>query len=149
MPILKFVNDDYSESGSLERIIYYAIRPDKTPFNYIGSMGIVISDAAYEMLLVKKAFDKTGGRQARHFIVSFASEECVTAYDALVLGYDIARYYSSRYQIIFGVHQDEPQIHIHFVFNTVSFIDGLMYAEGKDDYFRLKNYIDEQMRKYR
>lgn len=27
-------------------------------------------------------------------------------------------------------------LHIHFVFNTVSFVDGLLYAEGQDDFFR-------------
>ncbi len=106
MPILKFINDDYSESGSLEHMVDYAIKPEKTPFDFIGGIGIVVWGAAYEMYLVKKVHDKMGGRQIRHFIVSFADEECVSAYDALVLAYQIARYYSGRYQIIFGVHQD-------------------------------------------
>ena len=65
-------------------------------------------------MLVKQHFQKMDGREMRHFIVSF--DEDITPYDAYIMGRQIAAYYAHRYQIVFGVHDDTENLHIHFVF---------------------------------
>lgn len=98
------------------------------------------------MVLVKEYYHKTPKRMMRHFVVSF--ENKVSAYDAYILGYQIAAYYSGRYQIVFGVHEDTDNVHIHFAFNTVSFVDGLKYSGDACDLSRLKVYVNEVFEAY-
>lgn len=148
MPILKFVNEDYSNPGAFGRVCNYIFSANKTPYRLIGGVGVVVEDFEYEMLMVKKAYDKMGGRQLRHFIVSFSDSECIMAHGAYQLGFQIAQYYGDKYQIVFAVHQDEPQIHIHFLFNTVSYVNGFMYAEGNSDYWKLSHHINTLMKSY-
>ena len=63
-------------------------------------------------------------------------------YTAYMLAGEIARYYSDKYQIFYAVHEDTDNVHIHFGMNTVSYVDGSMYAEGYGDYYRLVAYIE-------
>ena len=94
-----------------------------------------------QMETVKEVWHKTEGRQARHFVVSFAWGERISEAEAWRLAYWIALYYADRYQIVYAVHEDTENVHIHFVFNPVSFVDGRIYAEGKDDFSRLQAHI--------
>lgn len=47
-----------------------------------------------------------------------------------------------------GVHEDTDNIHIHFVMNTVSFVDGLKYSGGYDDLYNLTNYVNKIYKEY-
>lgn len=93
------------------------------------------------MVLVKEYYHKTSKRMMRHFIVSF--EKDISPYDAYILGYWIAAYYAGRFHIVFVVHEDTDNPHIHFVFNTVSFVDGLKYSEDISDLSRFKTYMND------
>ena len=81
-------------------------------------------------------------------VVSFEEQTEFTAYDAYTLAFQIAAYYADRYQIVFGVHEDSDNLHIHFVFNSVSFVNGVKYSGGLDDMFRLKNFIVKLIKDY-
>lgn len=95
-----------------------------------------------QMGKVKAIFGKTNGfRQVRHFIVSFDPAWQVTADMARQIAYEIARFYIGRYQICFGVHLNKENIHIHFVMNCVSYIDGKLYSEAARDLFELKQHV--------
>lgn len=82
----------------------------------------------------------------RHFAVSF--EEDISPYDTYVPGLRIAAYYARRYRIVFGVHEDTDNVHIHFVFNTVSFVDGLKYSERRGDISALGAYVNRVYDEY-
>lgn len=82
-----------------------------------------------QMGKVKAIFGKTNGfRQVRHFIVSFDPAWQVTADMARQIAYEIARFYMGRYQI-------------HFVMNSVSYIDGKLYSGASGDLFELKQHV--------
>ena len=62
----------------------------------------------------------------------------------------IAGYYGDRYQIIYGVHRSHRNnrhgliasyLHIHMIMNSVSFVDGKMYADNKGDTQRFLEHI--------
>lgn len=53
--------------------------------------------------------------------------------DLYYIALRISVYYGCSYQIVFGVHTDTEKIHIHFIMNTVSFIDGTMYSGNETD----------------
>lgn len=148
MCIVKMVSDPYNNFSSIFNLIDYALTDKRTgkPVRYCGGFNVDISRADEQMVLVKEYFHKASKRMMRHFIVSF--EEDVLAYDAYVLGYQIAAFYAGRYQIVFGVHEDTDNLHIHFVFNTVSFVDGLKYSDDHSDLSRLKAYVNDVYEAY-
>ena len=145
MEIVKIVKKKYCHEDSIRNLIEYVTDENKT-HNYIGAIGT----NAYEpekmiqqMEAVKEGFDKKSGyRQARHLIVSFKSEVNITPEIAYYMAYDIARYYSDRYQICFGVHLDTDNIHIHFIQNTVSYVDGKLFSGGPWELGKFKGYVN-------
>lgn len=71
------------------------------------------------------------------------SDENITPYYAYILSWQIAAFYADRYQIVFGVHDNTDNVHMHFVFNTVRFVDGLKYSESYSDLYKLNVYVDK------
>ncbi len=151
MEIVKLVDESYKSDDllahdSLETVIHYILhrKDNGMPWRFIGGLGTNPIDAAFQFRAVKKFFRKEGEsrRQLRHFIVSFEENLCVDAYTASVMAREIAGYYADRYQIIYAVHEDTDNVHIHFGMNTVSYVDGSMYSEGYGDYYRLTAYAE-------
>ncbi|MDE6020481.1 MAG: relaxase/mobilization nuclease domain-containing protein [Ruminococcus sp.] len=141
MCIVKMVSDPYNNESSIFNLVKYTLTDKLTgaPVRYYGGYNIDVSRAAEQIVLVKQYFHKWCGRKMRHFIVSF--DENITPYQAYLLGWQISAYYANRFQIVFGVHEDTGNVHIHFIFNTVSFIDGLKYSEYHDDLYKLNAYV--------
>ena len=83
------------------------------------------------------------------FIISFDKKDHITPEEAQWIAEDVAKFYSSRYQICYGVHLNTDDLHIHFALNTVSFIDGKLFSEGWMELERLKRYVNEVILKYR
>ena len=135
----------YYGNSSMRRIIDYVISDKKTKrlLPFVGSPNVELDKAFEQMMLVKEYYNKTGGRMIRHFWVSFPKQLCYTFVDCYYIGWRISEYYASYYQIIFGVHEDTENIHIHFAMNTVRFIDGKKYSDGYLDYFCLSKHIDD------
>ncbi len=79
-------------------------------------------------------------------MVSF--DENITPYDAYILSWQIAAFYADRYQIVFGVHDNTDNVHMHFVFNTVRFVDGLKYSKSYNDLYKLNVYVDKTYNEY-
>lgn len=71
-------------------------------------------------------------------------------FSAKFIAYEIAKYYGDRYQIIFGVHRNPrinrkgratSYVHIHMLMNSVSFVDGKMYADNKGANYAFADHI--------
>lgn len=143
MCIVKMVADSYLNYSSVFNLVNYALTDKRTHrrVRFYGGYNVEIDRADSQMVLVKKYYQKDGGREVRHFVVSF--DEDISPYDAWILGWRIAAYYADRYQIVFGVHEDTDNIHIHFVFNTVSFADGRKFSSDYYEISRLKSYVNQ------
>ena len=76
-------------------------------------------------------------------------KKIITPEEAQWIAEDVARFYSSRYQICYGVHLNTDDLHIHFALNTVSFIDGKLFSEGWMELEQLKLYVHKVVLKYR
>lgn len=148
-PVVQIMNESYKESHSLYCVTRY-VTHDKEgrPLRYCGSPNTRIDHIADDMMFVKRYFGKEHGRLVRHFVVSFDNAHGFCAAELNVIAYRICRYYSDTYQIVFGVHEDTDNLHIHFAMNTVSYVDGRMYSEGYTDSYMLKNYINHVVREY-
>lgn len=147
MCFVKMVKDSFKNQSSISNLVNYAIKDkDKNLIRFYGGYNVDVLRAAGQMERVKEYYQKTHNRLMRHIIVSF--DEDITPYDAYLLGWQIAAYYADRYQIVFGVHEDTENLHIHLVFNTVSFVDGLKYTGEYSDLAAFKTYVNQVYNSY-
>ena len=134
MSVFKMIDESYKEMEALENLINYAVKEEHCKEGVYGAQGLLKrnpEEMLQQMYDTKHAFHKTGGRQAKHFILSFSKEEeeFIGLDEALAIGYTVAGYFP-KWQIVFGVHTNTDNLHIHFVMNTVSFEDGLKFNMG-------------------
>lgn len=136
----------YHDDVALDTVIDYCLNPDKTPHGFVGAYGVNQHQAAFEMELLAEAFGKNRGLRLRHFILSFSPQEAQVLGEHVYETLDevarvVAGYYASDYQIIYAVHENTENPHIHFVMNTVSYINGKKYGGKKRDYYQFLNYV--------
>lgn len=138
MGVLKIITDSEADNSYLLNCVNY-VTGGHTVANCFGGMNICPQQAYMQMMAVKEYYGKTSGNQLVHFIISL-DKKVFDSEIALNIAYDAAKYYSSRYQIVFGVHRDSrtrrngrssSYLHIHMIMNSVSFVDGKKYAENK------------------
>ena len=90
---------------------------------------------------VAVAYEKNSGLRLRHSILSFAPNENVSAAEAAEIAQEAINYYGDAYQIISAVHEDTDDIHIHFVMNQISYVDGSRYRGKKSDYYQYQKHL--------
>ena len=143
-------------SGRLQDVIDYAENPDKicpipdledlwnaaryvqrpaatADGTYVTAINCTRETAVQQMILTKKQFHKTDGYIAWHGYQSFKPGE-VTPELCHQIGVETARHlWGDRFQIIVTTHLDKGHLHNHWVFNSVSFVDGKKYNHSKQE----------------
>lgn len=110
-----------------------------------------IPEKAFEqMLITKKAFHKDTGRQYAHFVQSFYRYDDLTPEQALEIGQKFMKRYErfKDFQVCAAVHTNGPQLHIHYVVNTVSHVDGHKWQSSREDLKQMRSINDELCREY-
>ena len=131
---------DYAQNKdktSLEYAIDYALNRDKTERTCFETAINCDRDTVYaDMMDTKRRWGKVGRkRKGYHIIQSFAPGE-VTPDEAHAAGVEFAqRLLGNRYEVVVTTHLDKAHLHNHIVFNSVSFVDGLMYRDQLKDYY--------------
>lgn len=133
--------DKYKDGMALEKVISYCGQDFKTPGKYIGGFAVNPQQAALEMEILSKTFYKDSGLRLRHVVLSFNRREVSNLSTAFYSAQKIAGFYKERFQIVFFVHKDRTELHIQFVMNTVSYVDGMKYSGTKKEYYNFLNYI--------
>lgn len=93
---------------------------------YVGGRHITdVKNATEEMLSVKEFYGKMGGRVALHGIISLAAEESDknNAGKLMYLLDDLLQDVFPKNQVVYAVHTNTENLHIHFIANTVG-LDG-------------------------
>lgn len=93
---------------------------------YVGGRHIVDFDnATNEMMQVKEFYGKLGGRVATHGIISLDREESdpKNAGKLMLLLNDFMAELFPEHQVVYAVHTNTENLHVHFVINTVG-LDG-------------------------
>lgn len=136
MPNVILIRNEYPDTRSLYHVIDYALGKAVIRGGYGADCDI--ASAQEQMSFVKQAFHKTELLQLKHFIISFAGGEAalVDFDEFLQLGFLTGQLFR-EYQMVYGVHLDGSHIHMHFVMNTTSFLDGHQYCDGLSMFNRL------------
>ena len=144
MAIVKFNNRKNSISGRsvnrLKRAIDYITDSNKTCDDLVGGSGVSKDNAFNRMNVVKEYYNKCGGREYIHFVVSFKGQ-----HDADVLYFfaeKVAELYLG-FQVLFAVHLNTANNHIHFVVNSVNVNDGHKFSQSRSDLKQLKDRINQ------
>ncbi len=126
------------EKTSLETALDYALNRAKTEQTCFETAVNCDRAAVYaDLMATKRRWSKTGRtRKGYHIIQSFVPGE-VTPEQAHAVGVKLAqRLLGDRYEAVVGTHLDKEHLHNHIVFNSVSFVDGLMYRDTMTDYYQ-------------
>lgn len=130
----------YFDDNSYHDVLNYIYNPAKAA--YIGGCNIISFDSAYlEMEQVAVRFGKNSRKRLRHSTLSFTVEENISPEQAAVFAQQSCLHYAPEYQIVFAVHTNTDRVHIHFVMNQVSFVDGHRYRGQKKDYYDFQRYL--------
>lgn len=126
------------ELDPLEAAIGYALNREKTEMACFETALNCDRETVYtDMVATKERWGKLGRkRKGYHIIQSFAPGE-VTPEVAHAVGVGLAqRLLGERYEVIITTHLDKDHLHNHIVFNSVSFVDGVLYRDSMTDYYQ-------------
>lgn len=130
----------FFDDNSYRNCIGYIFDPQKAA--YIGGCNInYAKTAAAEMEQTAIAFGKNSGKRVRHSIISFDQREHITPEQANNYALKIIQHYAPEYQIVYAVHTNTDEVHIHLVMNQISFRGGHRYGGKKKDYYDFIQHI--------
>lgn len=132
----------------LKNSIEYIFRPDKTKNGaYIfGDSGYTPQMVCDTFDVTKNFFGKEDGRQAYHFVLTFAEEDNVDSEIAEEITKELMAkmFPHNEYNWAGAVHIDTEHIHSHIIFNSVNNITGLKYRYSKGDWGKhIQKIVDD------
>ena len=121
MAIVKVVKKSGKTYKSLKKVLSYV--GEKACETYGINCNDSYKKVAYKFLETKDYFQKTNGRQYRHYIQSFSPNE-VSKEKILEIAIKWAEKSFLGHEIFIAVHDDKEHLHSHFIVNTVNFETG-------------------------
>lgn len=131
----------YQDDLAYQNVYRYITRADKTPDNYVIHAGVDSDNAVMEYETVANVYGKNEGVRLRHSIISFKNGEAYIDQVYRVMEMVCWYYFNQGYQIVGAVHQDTDQLHIHFMMNQVSYIDGRKYEGTREQHKHFMNQL--------
>jgi len=144
LAITKAINKSTKSHAAMRNCIEYVLRESKTKDGLVyitGPYGYdkIDYDSVYRSFMdEKRLWKKDSGRMYAHHVISFHKDENITPEQAYEFGKEFADRWFDRFGCLVSVHQDKNHIHIHFVTNSVSYIDGYKLHATKKDLEKMK-----------
>ena len=143
-----------TRSSNIKSAIRYADKDRCAEGDYNLCRGVNCSDfatiALEQMQNTKRIYGKEGGRECKHYVLSFAPDE-ISKENAIEYAERFAeKCFGDRFQAFVGLHTQSESgvLHAHIVVNSVSHIDGYKIQLQKQDLERFKDINDELAREY-
>lgn len=157
MAITKLMHMKSSKGGSpsshLKNAIDYILRENKVARSesgipYKAAQNCFVDHAYQDMMDTKEQYGKKDGRQGYHFAISFRPGS-VTKEQLWKITQDFVEEYLPGYEVVYSLHDDQPHLHTHIVFNSVNSITGLKYHYKNGDWERIiQPMVDKLCMKY-
>lgn len=127
----KYCND-YKNPDAVDKVVKYILRKggrmkedgSSSEFNIFGSIGVYSKDVSGiidDFKKLKNLHNKTGGVQIKHIIISFEKKPDLKPRRLKKLIIKTLKYFGNQYQLVYAVHEDTNNLHIHIGINSVSF----------------------------
>lgn len=139
MAVIKAV----SSKSSIGTAINYITKDEKTEEKLISGINCTPVTAIDEMKATKELWNKTSGRQYKHFVQSFSPNEKITPEKAHRIALELSQERFKQYEVIIATHKDKEHIHSHIIVNSVSFENGKKIQQSKADLQLMKNHSDK------
>lgn len=118
---------NYHNTDAVDKVIKYILKkesrcPDK--YNVFGSIGTYhnkIPKIIEDFKKVKKIHEKNDGVQIKHLIISFENIPDISPQKLEKLIIRVLKTFSHDFQLVYAVHEDTDNLHIHVGINSVSF----------------------------
>lgn len=131
------------QTARLSSGIKYITNPEKTDqLGLVSGKDCNAKTALAEMETTKELYDKTDGRQYKHFIQSFDPKDTIDPEKAHELGREFAEKSFPGHEVLVATHIDKDHIHNHFIVNSVNFENGVKIQSSKDDLQNMKDLND-------
>lgn len=144
---------DWEESEVFHKIdnaIQYSADELKTEeLAYVSYINCNARHAVEQFMATKRRWDKLDGRACYHGIQSFKAGE-TTADEAHAIGVALAQeLWGDRFEVVVATHCNTDCYHNHFVFNSVSFVDGYKFYCMLEDEQQMRDVSDRLCREAR
>ena len=143
-----------TRSSNIKSAIEYADKDRKAEGDFTLCRGVNCSDFATiafeQMKETKRIYGKEGGRECKHYVLSFAPNE-ISKENAIEYAEKFAeKCFGDHFQAFVGLHTQSASgvLHAHIVVNSVSYVDGYKIQLHKQDLERFKDINDELSREY-
>ena len=149
MSVVKAINTRAKSSAALSNTLDYIYKDKKVTEELKLVTGDyfeekVTADLVYQQFKeTKKFWNKTGGRQYKHFVISFHPDEKITPEETLLVGKEWAERCFPGFTCALASHIDSDHCHCHVVVNSVNSIDGSKVHLSKADFKQMKKINDE------
>lgn len=127
MAIIKVVKKSGKTISALKKVLGYV--GEKACETYGINCDENYKKVASEFTETKEYFNKKEGRQYRHYIQSFSSNE-ISKDKVLEIAIKWAEKAFPSHEVFIAVHDDKKHLHSHFIVNTVNFENGKKLHEA-------------------
>lgn len=151
MAIVKPIKVRTGNLAGLRAVLDYVQNGDKTQDGKLVFRKDLLAEKEYQqMVITKRAFHKDTGRQYAHFVLSFDPRDTISPELAFEIGQAFIRRYEkwNDFQIVMAMHTNEPQMHIHYIVNSVSLVDGRKWQSSPEDLKQMRVLSDVLCREH-
>lgn len=138
----------YHDSSAYDALNQYVASSQKTREGGVIGASILPEIAAEAMQAVTRAYHKEDGVKLRHSILSFDPNERISFQEARVIAEQVMDFFADDYQILAAIHENQDNLHIHFLMNVVNYHDGSKYRGTKKNYYNSLKHVQNVTRKF-
>lgn len=139
--VVSFPKGNYKNDNAVENVVRYILRLGNR--NLAGGYGVLVNDLQSiieQFYQVKQVYGKMDGKQIIHIVFSVEKTLYLKPEQVKDLGYMLAEYFGNERQVVFAVHDDTDQLHIHMGVNTIAYTNGAY--QGFFEIEDLKRYAE-------
>lgn len=147
MAIIKCTNISSNDIGSIGGMDKYICDLNKTSHRLIGCRGCPPELWVQQVNANKHIWHSESKRQMRQFVLGFDPHDKISYDEAVRVANDVAKYFKGH-TVKYAVHRNTEHLHIHFLVDNTSYIDGKQLDMSKSDLKRFKEYCSEVLTKH-
>ncbi len=138
---IKKIFRSYNNGDATENVINYIFRLKN--FDYIGGTNVfpyLKESIVTEYAFIRKKLNSQSNTQIFHIIVS--TEDSIKDINLLhILAESIMEFFSNTYQVVYSIHDDKKNLHMHIVGNNVNLLTGKTFTD--DEYIQFIEFANK------